>query len=59
MSKLTPAQANILATRREAPLVTPSDLAPGSSTDIAAAMNAILADIFALYLKNKLINSLP
>jgi len=53
MSKLTSAQAETLATRREAPLATPSDLESGSNTDIAAAMNAILADVFALYLKSK------
>jgi starvation-inducible DNA-binding protein len=39
--------------RRQAPLLTPSDLKPGAATDIAAAMNAILADVFALYLKTK------
>ena len=37
----------------EAPLVTPSDLGPKAVKDIAGAMNAILADIFALYLKTK------
>ena len=39
--------------RRAAPLVTPSDLKAGSTKDIAAAMNGILADVFALYLKTK------
>jgi starvation-inducible DNA-binding protein len=37
----------------EAPLVTPSDLGPKAVKDIAGAMNAILADVFALYLKTK------
>ncbi len=39
--------------RRQAPLLTPSDLKPEATADIAAAMNAILADVFALYLKTK------
>jgi len=42
-----------LKQRQEAPLITPSDLKPGSSADIAGAMNAILADVFAIYLKTK------
>jgi len=39
--------------RREAPLETPTDLTPSATKDIAGAMNAILADVFALYLKTK------
>jgi starvation-inducible DNA-binding protein len=39
--------------RRKAPLVTPTDLKVEASKDIAAAMNGILADVFALYLKTK------
>jgi len=42
-----------LRQRRAAPLVTPSDLGAGASIDIAAGMNGILADVFALYLKTK------
>jgi starvation-inducible DNA-binding protein len=38
---------------RKAPLATPSDLAEAATTDIGAAMNGILADVFALYLKTK------
>ena len=41
------------AGRRAAPLVTPSDLGAKASKDIAGGMNAILADVFALYLKTK------
>jgi starvation-inducible DNA-binding protein len=37
----------------EAPLVTPTDLSPNATKDVAGAMNAILADVFALYLKTK------
>ena len=36
-----------------APLVTPTDLKTSATRDIAGAMNAILADVFALYLKTK------
>jgi starvation-inducible DNA-binding protein len=34
-------------------LATPTDLSPAATQDIAASMNAILADVFALYLKTK------
>ena len=34
-------------------LETPTDLTASATKDIAAAMNAILADVFALYLKTK------
>ena len=36
-----------------APLATPTDLGDNATRDIAGAMNALLADIFALYLKTK------
>src|SRR3982750_17207 len=39
--------------RREAPLQARTDLTSLATKDIAAAMNAILADVFALYLKTK------
>jgi len=39
--------------RRGASLVTPSDLGAEASKNIAAGMNGILADVFALYLKTK------
>jgi starvation-inducible DNA-binding protein len=39
--------------RRSAPLITPTDLGVAASADIAGGMNAILADVFALYLKTK------
>src|SRR5213592_362169 len=38
---------------RGAPLATPTDLTRSATEDIAGAMNAILADVFALYLKTK------
>jgi starvation-inducible DNA-binding protein len=39
--------------RRDAPLETRTDLTPSATKDIAAAMNAILADVFAFYVKTK------
>ena len=42
-----------LRQRRETSLATPTDLTPSATRDIAAALNAILADVFALYLKTK------
>ncbi len=42
-----------LERRQQAPLVTPTDLKAAATKDIAGAMNAILADVFALYLKTK------
>ena len=42
-----------LKRRQKAPLATPTDLKTAATKDIAAAMNAILADVFALYLKTK------
>jgi len=39
--------------RQQAPLLTPTDLKAAATRDIAGAMNAILADVFALYLKTK------
>jgi starvation-inducible DNA-binding protein len=38
---------------RSTPLCTPSNLASDAVSDITAAMNAILADVFALYLKTR------
>ena len=42
-----------VAPGRKAPLATRTDLSAAATRDIAAAMNAILADVFALYLKTK------
>jgi starvation-inducible DNA-binding protein len=40
-------------TRRAAPLQTPTDLGPNATKDISAALTALLADCFALYMKTK------
>src|ERR1700747_2756203 len=42
-----------LRQKRDIPLTVPTDLARSAVKDIAGAMNAILADVFALYLKTK------
>src|SRR5436305_14337497 len=42
-----------LAQRRDAPLATRTDLSRETVKDISGAMNAILADVFALYVKTK------
>src|SRR5271170_1938579 len=39
--------------RRRAPLITPTDLGTNAPENIAGSMNAILADVFALYVKTK------
>jgi starvation-inducible DNA-binding protein len=53
MKHLDPRQDAELKTRQRAPLATPTDLEPAATKDIAAAMNAVLADVFAIYLKTK------
>ena len=42
-----------LQRRRAAPLITPTDLGTKASQEIAGGMNAILADVFTLYMKTK------
>jgi starvation-inducible DNA-binding protein len=53
MSKPTTDKTQDLKRRQKAPLATPSDLERGAADDIAGALNAILADVFAMYLKTK------
>ena len=52
VSKAKPVKAADKA-RRTAPLITPTDLKGDATKDIAGAMNGILTDVFALYLKTK------
>src|SRR5437899_12635450 len=42
-----------LRQRRDAPLAAATDLTHSATKDITGVMNAILADVFALYLKTK------
>jgi starvation-inducible DNA-binding protein len=53
MSAVTSAKRQVLENRRDAPLHTPTDLKPAATKDVSGAMNAILADVFGLYLKTK------
>src|SRR5271170_6876860 len=38
---------------KEAALLTPTDLGAKATRDVSGALNAVLADVFALYLKTK------
>jgi len=42
-----------LKIRRAAPLATPTDLGSAATLQISGSLNAVLADVFALYLKTK------
>lgn len=42
-----------IQTRQKSPLRTPSDLLQADVTNVSAGLNALLADVFALYLKTK------
>jgi starvation-inducible DNA-binding protein len=42
-----------VAERRKAPLETPTDLKTNAVKDISGALNVLLADVFALYMKTK------
>jgi starvation-inducible DNA-binding protein len=55
IAKGTPLMAtkSELNLRQKAPLATPSDIDPKSVQEITGALNALLADTFALYLKTK------
>ena len=53
MKNLTASARQRLKKRQQSRLIAPSDLDRASSRDIAGAMNAILADVFALFLKTK------
>jgi starvation-inducible DNA-binding protein len=53
MAKKPSTDKDALKRRRQAPLITPTDLRPPATRDIAGAMNGVLADVFALYLKTK------
>jgi starvation-inducible DNA-binding protein len=44
---------NDATSRRKAPLRTPTNLASNAVHDISGALNALLADVFALYVKTK------
>jgi starvation-inducible DNA-binding protein len=47
------AQIHQLKERVRTPLTTPTDLSAEATRDVSGAMNGILADVFALYVKTK------
>jgi starvation-inducible DNA-binding protein len=53
VTKTTTTRPQGLKPRLRTPLATPTDLSAAATRDITGAMNAILADVFALYLKTK------
>jgi len=53
VKKTTSAKKADLKLRRMAPLQTPSDLNSSATKDIAGAMNGVLADVYAMYIKTK------
>jgi len=53
MNDKSPIDAEKLRERRMRRLATPSDLDAGAAKEVGGAMNRILADVFALYLKTK------
>src|SRR3977135_790227 len=53
MKKVSAKKLHALKCRQATPLTTPTDLRSKAVKDIAGALNAILADVFALYLKTK------
>ena len=53
MKKLKASKIDNLKLQQTASLITPTDLKAGATKDISGAMNGILADVFALYLKTK------
>jgi len=53
MNKLDSKKRSELAQRRDAALATRTDLSQAAVKDISGTMNAILADVFALYVKTK------
>ncbi|HEX8012343.1 MAG TPA: DNA starvation/stationary phase protection protein [Casimicrobiaceae bacterium] len=53
MKESTKSRTEDLQARQKAPMATPTDLTAKATKDIAGALNAILADVFAIYLKTK------
>ena len=53
MGTMTKAAENKAAARRTAPLQTPSIYDSNAIRDLSGSLNALLADVFALYLKTK------
>src|ERR1700712_2954774 len=53
MKTLSPKKTQAAKAKRGAPIATPTDLGATATKDLSGALNAILADVFAIYLKTK------
>lgn len=53
MKRFSAVQEREVKARQDAPLCTPTDLTAAATQDITGALNALLADVFALYMKTK------
>ncbi len=53
MKRMSSVKEHDLKQGEETPLATPTDLTAEATRDVTGAMNALLADVFALYLKTK------
>src|SRR4051794_25907581 len=53
MSQANQASVKELKERQRMPLRTPTDLSEEATRDLSGALNALLADVFALYMKTK------
>jgi len=53
MSPATQTEMQELKQRQRAPLTTPTDLSAEATRDVTGALNGLLADVFALYMKTK------
>ncbi|HXJ39557.1 MAG TPA: DNA starvation/stationary phase protection protein [Bryobacteraceae bacterium] len=53
MKESSSSKVSSLERRQRAPLNTPTDLKAAATKDVSGALNGILADVFALYLKTK------
>ena len=53
MGEMTKGDMAKVAARRKAPLQVPTDLESNAVRDVSAALNVLLADTFALYMKTK------
>jgi starvation-inducible DNA-binding protein len=53
MSETDSAKQARLRERRSTVMATPSDLGPRTATEVGGALNLVLADVYALYLKTK------
>jgi len=53
MKTISPKKTQELKKKRGAAIATPTDLGAQATKDLTGALNAILADVFALYLKTK------